>query len=90
MLTRLPNGRALQAQAVAIAFAQRFPDDALTLTAAERAQIPTTLADAHVSGGATYDGLIALEAKAHDETLLTLDVRARETYARLGVDVRPL
>jgi hypothetical protein len=38
-----------------------------------------------VLGGATYDGLVGLEASAHGETLLTLDRRAAATYRRLGV-----
>jgi hypothetical protein len=45
-------------------------------------------ADAGVSGGAACDGLIALEAAAHDETLATLDGRAQRTYRRLGVPYR--
>ncbi len=43
------------------------------------------LAGAGVVGGATYDGLVALEAAAHGETLITLDTRARSTYQRLNV-----
>ena len=45
---------------------------------------------AGVSAGATYDGLIALEAKAHGRTLLTLDARALETYRRLGAPSRTI
>ena len=41
-----------------------------------------------MSAGATYDGVIALEAKAHGRTLLTLDARALETYRRLGAPSR--
>lgn len=37
--------------------------------------------------GATYDGLVALEAAAHGKRLLTLDQRARSTYQRLGLAV---
>ena len=44
-----------------------------------------TLAAAGVLGGATYDGLVGLQAAAHGETLLTLDRRAEATYRRLGV-----
>ncbi|MDQ3850552.1 MAG: hypothetical protein M3296_08065 [Actinomycetota bacterium] len=43
------------------------------------------LAGAGVVGGASYDGLVALEAHAHGRTLLTLDQRAQSTYRRLGV-----
>jgi predicted nucleic acid-binding protein len=41
-----------------------------------------------VSGGATYDGLIALTAAASGATLVTLDRRALPTYALVGVDVQ--
>lgn len=46
----------------------------------------TTLAQSGVFGGASYDGLVALEAKAHAHTLLTLDERAQTTYRRVGVE----
>jgi hypothetical protein len=43
-----------------------------------------------VGGGASYDGLVALEAAAHDHVLLTRDARAQDTYRRLGVAFRAL
>ena len=43
-----------------------------------------TLHEAGISGGAIYDGVIALTARHHRATLLTLDKRAIGTYARLG------
>jgi predicted nuclease of predicted toxin-antitoxin system len=64
--------------------AARFPDAPLQLAAADRRTLLATLARAGGSAGATYDGLIALEAKAHGRTLLTLDARARDIYRRLG------
>jgi toxin FitB len=41
-------------------------------------------ARAGVAGGASYDGVVALEAAAHEQTLLTLDQRAQDAYRRLG------
>lgn len=41
-------------------------------------------------GGASYDGLVGLEARAHARVLLSLDRRAQETYRRLGVTARAL
>jgi hypothetical protein len=41
-----------------------------------------------VFAGAAHDGLVALEAAAHDRVLLTLDQRAIATYQRLGVPFR--
>lgn len=47
--------------------------------------VVATLADRGVTGGAAYDGAIALAVKAAGRTLLTLDRRAQATYERLGV-----
>jgi hypothetical protein len=60
----------------------------LRLDDAERGLVIERLAGAGVFGGATYDGVVALEAAAHGRTLLTLDERARGTYQRLGVAFR--
>jgi len=43
------------------------------------------LAEAGISGGATYDGLIALSSKASQHLLLSRDIRAARTYHALGV-----
>jgi predicted nucleic acid-binding protein len=48
------------------------------------------LSAAGVAGGAVYDGLIGLSSKRHGAELVSLDVRAARTYARLGVEVRLL
>ena len=85
VLTRLPSGLAVPAVTAAAVLARRFAGPPLMLAARQRATLPERLADAGVLGGATYDGLVALEAAAHDQTLLTLDTRARSTYGRLGI-----
>jgi hypothetical protein len=90
VLTRLPGGLAVPAAAAADVLEARFGDAPLRLGARERRRVVRTLADAGVRGGASYDGLVALEALAHDRTLLTLDERAQRTYARLGVTSRAL
>ncbi|MBU6226202.1 MAG: PIN domain-containing protein [Acidobacteria bacterium] len=38
-----------------------------------------------ITGGAIYDGIIALTASSHRATLLTLDKRASTTYVKCGV-----
>jgi hypothetical protein len=48
------------------------------------------LASSGVVGGAVYDGLIALGAKAGGASLVSLDRRAVRTYRRCGVDFRVL
>jgi hypothetical protein len=88
VLTRLPGGLAVPPAAAADVLERRFGDAPLRLGARERRQVLGTLAAAGVHGGASYDALVALEARAHDRTVLTLDERARQTYARLGVAFR--
>lgn len=90
MLTRLPSGLALPAAIAADLLARRFPEDALRLPHPGRDRLLETLAAAGIAGGATYDGLVALEAAAHEQTLLTLDQRAQSVYQRLGVPFRPI
>ena len=43
-----------------------------------------------ISGGATYDGLVALAAREHGAVLFTRDARARSTYEALGVKTEVL
>jgi hypothetical protein len=85
VLTRLPAGLAVPAAAAASALARRFGGAPLGLDDRTRGSVLATLAAAGVFGGATYDGLVALEAAAHGRTLLTLDSRAQVAYQRLGV-----
>lgn len=85
VLTRLPSGLAVPVAVAASVLARRFGEAPLRLDDEERGSVLERLARAGVSGGASYDGLVALEAQAHGRTLLTLDHRAQSTYQRLGV-----
>lgn len=85
VLTRLPSGLAVPASVCAGVLARRFGQTQLYLDDSRRSSMLERFAAAGVFGGATYDGLVALEAEAHGRTLLTLDQRARATYQRLGV-----
>jgi hypothetical protein len=84
-VTRLPSGLAVAPTLAASVLARRFDEPPLRLDDTERSRVLATLAGAGVFGGASYDGVVALEAKAHGRTLLTLDERAQSTYQRLGV-----
>ena len=88
VLTRLPAGLAVPASAAATVLTRRFDGAPLRLGAEDRRNLVERLADAGVAGGATYDGLVALQAAAHGHTLLTLDERAQATYRRLGIDFK--
>ena len=62
------------------------------------AAIPRILARASVMGGRNYDGLVALTAqahqltssRAHERTLISLDLPAERTYRLLGIQYRLL
>jgi hypothetical protein len=84
VLTRLPGGHAVPAATAASTLADRFPDPPLRLGDDDRANVLQRLSAAAIFGGASYDGLVALEAKAHERALLSLDTRAATTYQRLG------
>jgi toxin FitB len=84
VLTRLPPPRRLDAADAAGIIAARLPSTRVTLPADSHAMAPLRLAGAGVSGGATYDGLIALTAMEHDLELVTRDGRAERTYRALG------
>lgn len=84
VLTRLPAPHRAEARAAAIALGERLPSTHVTLEADSHAAAPARLAVAGISGGATYDGLIALTALAHDLELLSRDRRATRTYSALG------
>ena len=90
VLTRLPGGLAVPPATASDVLRARFPAGPLTLRAPGRRGLVATLAGAGVLGGASYDGLVALEAATHEQPLLTLDRRARETYHRLGADFRAI
>jgi len=85
VLTRLPEplrGAPSETAATIAGVVERV----LLLDEADMRRAPEVLAAAFVSGGATYDGLIALTAIAYDATLVTMDRRASRTYLALGAD----
>ena len=85
VLTRLPPPRRLVSADAAAIIDARLPSTYATLDATTHAQAPTRLAAAGISGGATYDGLIAITALEHDLELITRDKRAERTYRALNV-----
>jgi predicted nucleic acid-binding protein len=85
VLTRLPAPHRAKADTVVAALDKRLSSTCVTLDASCCATAPARLAKAGVSGGATYDGLIALTALEHDLELLTRDRRAVRSYRALGI-----
>lgn len=86
VLTRLPGRNRLTPPAAARAIRTAFPRSVSLPEETARTAVDV-LADAGVSGGAVYDGLVALCARTAGVTLLSCDRRAMVTYAALGVAV---
>lgn len=90
VLTRLPPPLRLSATTAAQIVQRRFPPPYLELTPDQRNRLLQLLSAAQLTGGASYDGLVALTALSHGCVLLSRDARAATTYERLGVDVQPV
>jgi predicted nucleic acid-binding protein len=90
VLTRLPAPLRLDAAQAAAIVNVRLRSPRVALDADDYASLLERFAAAGVSGGATYDGLIALTALEHGLELLSLDRRATRTYRALGVDFQLL
>lgn len=88
VLTRHPNLRVSPTQALALLDGTFKYRAVLTAAATDRAV--EALAAGAISGGATYDGVVAATAVEAGLPLLTLDRRARRTYEAMGADVRYL
>ncbi|RFA14070.1 VapC toxin family PIN domain ribonuclease [Subtercola boreus] len=86
VLTRLPGDSRVGAADAVTLIDDNFPElYMLSTEATSRAH--RELALHGVSGGATYDGLVALAARENDAVLVTRDARARQTYEALGAAV---
>jgi predicted nucleic acid-binding protein len=62
----------------------------LRLTAAAYREFLRGLPDQRISGGASYDALVAATAASHGADLVTCDRRAAPVYERYGVRIRLL
>jgi hypothetical protein len=85
VLTRLPGGLRVTPED-AVRLLERLGSP-LTLGREFQAGLVERLGTAGIGGGAVYDGLVALAADEHGVPLATRDLRARDTYERLGVRV---
>lgn len=86
VLTRLPEPQRAEPQHVTEFLLRNFCVVPLVLDAIAQRALPQRLAGLGISGGASYDGLIALTAHDNNAVLVTLDQRATATYARCGVE----
>jgi predicted nucleic acid-binding protein len=86
VITRWPGDARLTAAAAAELLDRRFPE-VVTLPAAVASSAHRRLAERSITGGAVYDGLVALAALENGVALVSRDQRARPTYDALGAHV---
>lgn len=89
MLTRLPGDARVSAADAERLLEPRF-SEALVPHPSSLSGLATVLAGAGITGGATYDALVALAARDHTTRLASRDARAVGTYTVLGVQVTAL
>ena len=90
VLTRLPGAQRVPSALVVEFLRRRFPLEPLVLSAAAMRDLAGELHERGIVGGAVYDGLVAMSARAHGAELLSLDRRAAQTYQRCEVAYRLL
>ena len=86
VLTRLPGDARVAPEDAVRLLSGRFSPAAL-LDARSIRSAPAVLAASGIAGGATYDGLVALAARAAGLPLASRDRRAQSTYRLLDVPV---
>ena len=88
VLTRLGGDRRVPPQPVWDALSQTFPPPWPALDGAEHFRALERIVGSRVTGGATYDAIIAITASNVGAVLVSADRRAAPTYERLGVSFR--
>jgi len=85
VLTRLPHGQRIAANVAWKSLRSAFSEDPMVLGPEAYDSLFSQLALAGVSGGATYDALVAETARMYDVELVSFDRRAARTYEVVGV-----
>jgi predicted nucleic acid-binding protein len=89
VLTRLPGDARVDPTDAVVLIDENF-DEPLQLGARAARAAHREFGREGIAGGATYDALVALAARAHGAVLVTRDARARSTYEALGVSTEVL
>ena len=90
VLTRLPPPHRVPGQLAADFLARAVTSEPLALSPMAMNVLPARLAHWGISGGASYDALIAATAMEFGAELISLDTRAITTYRLVGVRHRLL
>ena len=87
VLTRLPAPHRAPGDVVMDFLAARFRQPFLRLNARAYRDFLLRLPDQGISGGASYDALVAATAASHGVELVTCDRRAAPVYERYGIRI---
>ena len=90
VLTRLPAPHRAAGDVVRDFLARRFRHPLLRLSPAAYRDFLLRLPDHGVTGGASYDALVAATAASHSADLVSCDRRAAPVYERYGIRVHLL
>jgi predicted nucleic acid-binding protein len=90
VLTRLPPPHRTSGEVVREFLTARFPEPWLRMSDQAYRDFFLALPDRGVTGGATYDALVAATAAGCDAELVTCDRRALPVYERYGLRARLL
>lgn len=90
LLTRLPAPHRAPEAVVRDFLIARFQQPFLRLTAPAYREFLRRLPDHGISGGASYDALVAATAARHGADLVTCDRRATPVYERYGIRIHLL
>lgn len=85
VLTRLPAPHRAPGSVVREFLEMRFPDAFLRLSPSDYRAFVLKLPDQAITGGSSYDALVAATAASFDAELATCDRRALPIYERYGV-----
>ena len=83
VLTRLPGDARVKPTDAAAALAANF-EDSIAPSVEVSGNLPAVLAPLGIAGGAVYDALVGLAARAAGFVLITRDARATPTYTAVG------
>lgn len=86
VLTRLPPPARRTPGTAHRLIATDFPRTVF-LSPGAAAQLLASLPTRRIAGGAVYDALVGAAAAEHGLPLITLDLRAQETYREMGAEV---
>jgi hypothetical protein len=89
-LTRMPEPLRISGHVAVAAPDRAWGRRTLVPPADLTTAVPRILARASVTGGSSFNALVALTAQAHERTLISLDLRAERTYRLLGITYRLL